>query len=424
MSRNFSLDSITQTIFGGSRNNNLQYENRVIVTSNTTFVVPPNTKAIKFSAVGGGQAGAGTTAGPGGGYFEKSFYSPFTGLTTSFQLTVGSAGGNTVLADSAGTTIATAYGATAIDGSNPVGVGGTSSGGDFNANGSPGGTSPGVGGASGGIYGPGIYDSTYAGRWAYFKESLINDNLKNFILTNFYSNGGGVFSGITSDNVVIGGVNIPYLSTSPPSTTFAYPGGLFSSGQNGRDGVINEAGISGGAGGFGSPGGNGGSSTTTGPSLTGQPGGAGGPGGFGGDGGNGGNGAPGGAVPFGRNGGFGGIGGPGGFGGNGGNGGSAGVPAAPAAAVTSSIGGPGGFGGHGGIGGGNAVPTAAGGTGGPGGFGGGGGIGGPGAVTGGDGGPGGFGGGGGSSPNATAGQGGPGAFIIEWTTNSPNKTGV
>lgn len=155
----------------------LEFENSVTFTSTTTFVVPPTTKAVKFIGVGGGQAGTASTGGPGGGYFEKTFYAPFTGITTSFILTVGSAGGNTTLAYSNGTVIATAYGAVAISGTNPVGVGGTAGGGDVNSNGSPGGTSPGVGGASGGPFGNGVYNSTYAGRWVYYNESFNNENI-------------------------------------------------------------------------------------------------------------------------------------------------------------------------------------------------------------------------------------------------------
>lgn len=391
MSRNFSLDSVSQTIFSGFRNSNLQYENRIIISANTTFVVPPNTKAIKFSAVGGGRAGVGTTGGPGGGYFEKTFYAPFTGLTTSFQLTVGAVGGNTILANSAGTTIATAFGATAIGAGFPVGVGGTASGGDLNANGSPGGTSPGVGGASGGCFGDAQYNSTFAGRWVYLAESFTNDNVKNFMLTNYYINAGnpGFFANLPTVSPPATNYVGFAAVVNGPSFVFGSPGGLFG------------AAGAGGAGGFGAPGG------PLNP-LSFVPGA--GPGGLGGSGG-----VAGGPT--------GGIGGPGGFG----------APGGPASA--DGGGGPGGFGGSGGSGG-SPSPFFPNG-GGPGGFGGGGGFGrSPGGLPGNGfpGGPGGFGGGGGAGSIAgpppaflgpgTAGSGGPGAFIIEWTTTLPNKTGV
>ena len=388
MSRNFSLDSITQSVFSNSRNKNLQYENRIIISASTTFVVPPNTKAIKFSAVGGGRAGVGSTGGPGGGYFEKSFYAPFTGLTTSFQLTVGAVGGNTVLANSTGTTIATAFGATAIGTGFPIGVGGTASGGDLNANGSPGGQSTptaGVGGASGGCFGDGQYNSTFAGRWVYLKESFTNDNVKNFLLTNYYANGGSTVAGFTATPVAgfFGVVN----GSSPIGGS---PGGLFGDGATGATSPVTPT--SGGVGGYG---GNGGSGSTSSPGGSGGIGGAGGdggttPSGTGGPGGAGGFGAPGGNGAFGPV--NGGNGGAGGFGGAGGNGGPAGTNA--------GSGGTGGFGGGGGIAG---APNGSGGTGG-------------------------FGGGGGSSqpgqPPARVGAGGAGAFIVEWTTSLPNKTGV
>lgn len=343
MSRNFSLDSISQSIFSGFRNNELEFENRIIISANTTFEVPAGTKAIKFSAVGGGRPGTALTGGPGGGYFEKTFYAPFTGLTTSFQLTCGAAGGNTVLANSAGTTIATAFGATAIDAANPVGVGGTSSGGDVNYNGSPGGTSPGVGGASGGKFGSGVYNSTYAGRWVYLAESFTNDNVKNFLLTSYFASGGAGTAGGSAGNVT--------NDQGPaPTATVGFNGGLFGPGGSGGSGspVANPG--YGGAGGFGADGGVGF---------------RGGPGGLGGSGG------PGGFVG----------GGPGGFGAPGGFSGS----------PTIGGGGPGGFGGAGGPG--NA-PAG----GGPGGFGGGGGPGSP------AGGAGGFGGGGGK-PSGAGGAG-------------------
>jgi len=381
MSRNFSLDSITQSVFSSSRNNNLQFENRIIISANTTFVVPPNTKAIKFSAVGGGRPGVAFTGGPGGGYFEKSFYAPFTGLTTSFQLTVGAVGGNTVLANSTGTTIATAFGATAIGVGATVGVGGTASGGDLNANGSPGGTSPGVGGASGGCFGDSVYNSTYAGRWVYLAESFTNDNVKNFLLASYYANGGSTVSGISVSPVGYFGV------VNGSSTAGGSPGGLFSDGATG-----------------------------TGTPAPGPP--IGGSGGYGGNGGTGASGSTGGSGGIGGRGGDGGGSGTGGRGGFGAPGGSGGFP--------SGTGGSGGFGGAGGAGGPNG--GGPGGSAGSGGFGGGGGQGGFGIPTGGPGGSGGFGGGGGGSgpgPVAgTAGNGGAGAFIVEWTTSLPNKIGV
>ena len=224
---------------------NLQFENRVIVTSNTTFVVPANTKALKFTAVGGGGAGAAQTGGAGGGYFEKSFYAPFTGLTTSFQLTIGAAGGNTVLANSAGTTIATAYGATAIGAGATVGVGGTATGGDINSQGSPGGTSPGVGGASGCMFGAGQYNSTYAGRWLYFKESLVNTNILNYLLVrgNFNNIGVSGTSGATGSPGGFGGNGGP--SSGPAST-----GGAGGFGGNGGSSTGPAGGL-GGSSGFG-----------------------------------------------------------------------------------------------------------------------------------------------------------------------------
>jgi hypothetical protein len=169
----------------------LEFENSVTFTTTTTFVVPPTATAVKFIGVGGGQAGTASTGGPGGGYFEKTFYAPFTGITTSFILTVGAAGGNSTLAYSNGTVIATAYGAGAISGTNPVGVGGTSGGGDVNSNGSPGGTSPGVGGAAGGPFGDGVYNATYAGRWVHYNESFNNQNMVIYKLLESHANGTG-----------------------------------------------------------------------------------------------------------------------------------------------------------------------------------------------------------------------------------------
>lgn len=389
---------------------NPQFENQVLITSNTTFVVPPGTKAIKFTAVGGGQAGVGSTGGPGGGYFEKTYQEPFTGLTTSFQLTIGAAGGNTVLADSAGTTIATAYGATAISASNPVGVGGTASGGDVNSNGSPGGTSPGVGGASGGKFGDGVYDATYAGRWVYFRESLINDNIKNLVSSSYYINTGNSYpigfnsSGALTAGAAGGGIYNP--------NTVAGSGGLLANGGPGPVGGPGGWGGDGGPGGKGGDGGFGGVGASS--PGTNQPAGN---GGFGGNGGNGGPGQ-GGPAPNGPGlaGGNGGAGGFGSFGGNGGNGGRGGpVPGAPA--VRYGPGGVGGAGGPGGFGGGGGV-SGRGGPGGP-----------EGAIPLGDGGPGGnggFGGGGGASNLGTptadvyfnGGAGGAGAIIVEWTTTA------
>ena len=371
---------------------NPQFENQVIITSSTTFVVPPETKAIKFTAVGGGQAGTASTGGPGGGYFEKTYQEPFTGLTTSFQLTIGAAGGNTVLADSAGTTIATAFGATAISAPNPVGVGGTASGGDVNHNGSPGGTSPGVGGASGGKFGDGIYDATYAGRWVYFQESLINDTVKNLFLGSYYANGGVSFAGYSAPGSdLFGTVN----RKSSPITGTGAIGGLF--GDGGDSVVPSPSGA--GLGGFGGNGGNGGSGIPGSPTAN-QNGSPGGSGGFGGNGGNGGNG-----FPPGRPGGNGGT---GGFGGNGGNGGDGAAINGPG-----GDGGAGGFGGFGGTGGTSPGPGTNGGDGGAGGFGGGGGVS---APIGGVGGTGGYGGGGGKG--VTGGSGGAGAIIVEWTTTA------
>ncbi len=172
-------------------NNVLVYENSITITSTSTFVVPPGTNAVKFTVVGGGQAGVGTTGGAGGGYFEKTFYAPFTGITTSFILTVGAAGGNSTLAYSNSVVIATAYGATAIGAGATVGIGGTSEGGDINTKGSPGGTTPGVGGASGGPFGDSVYNSTYAGRWLYFNESFTNDNVLIYELINAHIAGAG-----------------------------------------------------------------------------------------------------------------------------------------------------------------------------------------------------------------------------------------
>ena len=360
MSRITNTQDILNTV-SQSRSNGLNFENRLQITETTTFVVPRNAKAVKFSVVGGGQPGSGLTAGPGAGYFEKTVYAPFVGLTTSFVLTVAAAGGNSTLGNSAGTVLATAFGASAIGAGSSIGIGGTASGGDINSNGSPGGTSPGVGGASGSPFGAGQYNPTYAGRWLYFKESFLNDNVKIFLSTN------AVAAGATN-------VSIPSVGY-------------------GGSGI--------------------GGSLTLG----------GGPGGIAGDGGFGGGGNPS-SPPI-----IGGPGGPGGFGGAGGAGGPGASPISPyGTGGAGGSGGAGGFGGAGGTGGRGGSPGGSGGAGGPGGFGGGGGIGGlnsPGSTRG-PGGSGGFGGGGGSSNPSpfNGGGGGPGAFIVEWTTQVPNKIGV
>lgn len=408
---------------------NVYYENRIQVTANTTFVVPPNTKAVKFTAVGGGQNGTLDISGAGAGYFEKTFYGPFAGLTTSFQLTIAATGGNTILADSAGNTIATAYGPNA-------GVGGTASGGDINSNGSPGGTSPGCGGASGGPFGNSVYNPTYAGRWVYFKESLVNQNIINQIETRYNIETGNTFPiafqpsanpGTVSSTLTFGGGI--YKQVSPFLSADKAYAGLLTNGSAGRTaiGPSGTPSLPGLPGGWGGDGGTGGNSTPTPYGLPGSPGGN---GGFGGNGGAGGN--------------AGGSGGAGGFGGNGGDGG-AGMPP-PSPSFAGSPGGAGGFGARGGDGG-PSVPGPSGGGGGPGGsggaggFGGGGGAGRPGGYGyngggGGYGGPGGFGGGGGMggyagppggatpSPNGAGGAGGAGAMIIEWTTKEPSKVGA
>jgi hypothetical protein len=292
MSRNYDTASIIANTFSQFRNNGLNFENRIQITSTTTFVVPPNTKAIKFTAVGGGQAGTAapsptpSTGGPGGGYFEKTFYGPFVGLTTSFVLTVGAAGGNSTLGNSSGTVLATAYGATAISGPNPVGVGGTATGGDINSNGSPGGTSPGVGGASGGPFGPSAYNATYAGRFVYLAEFFTNDNVKNFLITNASAAGGSNISGNSS----VGSVGSAATSGTGGAGGAGSDGGLFTPGGTGGAGAPASGnggpGGPGGAGGFGAPGGPGGRGGPGAP--TGGPGGAGGAGGFGAPGGAGG----------------------------------------------------------------------------------------------------------------------------------------
>jgi len=215
----------------------LEFENSVTFTATTTFVIPPTTKAVKFIGVGGGQAGTASTGGPGGGYFEKTFYAPFTGITTSFILTVGAAGGNSTLAYSNGTVIATAYGATAIGTGATVGIGGTAEGGDINTKGSPGGTSPGVGGASGGPFGDSVYNATYAGRWVYYNESFNNQNIVIYKLLESHANGrGNVFDQSILNNFDATGIG----------TVGGFGGGGLAGGVG-----------AGGSGGFGGGGGNG-----------------------------------------------------------------------------------------------------------------------------------------------------------------------
>ena len=427
MSRNLEPSKLLNTA-GFSRYAPLQldFESQILITSNTTFVVPPNAKAVKFTAVGGGQAGVGTTSGAGAGYFEKTFYAPFTGLTTSFQLTIGAAnGGNTILRDSAGTTIATAFGATAIGAGATVGVGGTASGGDINSQGSPGGITPGVGGAAGGPLGNSVYDSTYAGRWIYFRESIVNDNVRNYLVNTLEASRGSRVTSVGFNS--LGVITAQYGALISPSGPGATVSGLFANGT------------AGGAGGFG---GNGGAGPY--PSGNGGPGGYGGnggpgtsPSGRGGDGGYGGSGGAGAGNPYGpnRNGGSGGSGGYGANGGQGGSGGGGSYSPFPGSSITAGPGGPGGpggfgaGGGRGGAGGSGLAgpyapnPTAAparpggpGGSGGSGGFGGGGGASGAGGLAG--------------SPPSTAGSNGPvgnggaGAVYIEWTTKEPSKLGV
>ena len=419
MSRNFELPKISSTEdFSRYAPLRLDFESQILITSNTTFVVPPGTKAVKFTAVGGGQAGVGTTSGAGAGYFEKTFYGPFTGLTTSFQLTIGAAnGGNTILRDSAGTTIATAFGATAIGTGATVGVGGTASGGDINSQGSPGGINLGVGGASGGALGNSVYDATYAGRWIYFRESIVNDNVRNYFVNNIEVTTGSRVKGVGINTGGTVAFSFGSFLSTPQSAAPGVASGLFAEGGAAASPPF--GGGNGGAGGFGGTGGSGGFSPTTG--------GAGGPGGYGG------NGGPGGSGPS-----SGGAGGAGGYGGNGGPGGS-----------SAGTGGPGGYAGSGGNGsvgrgpslgpfnpstGYSPTPAIPGGNGGAGGFGGGGGGGATGphpGTNGGNGGPGGFGGGGGSTAPGTApgvigtpGNGGPGAMYIEWTMKEPNKLGA
>lgn len=451
MSRNLEPSKLLNTV-GFSRYSPLQldFEHQILITSNTTFVVPPNAKAVKFTAVGGGQAGVGTTGGPGAGYFEKTFYPPFTGLATSFQLTIGAAnGGNTILRDSAGNTIATAFGATAIGPANPVGVGGTASGGDINTQGSPGGITPGVGGASGGVFGDSVYNPTYAGRWIYFRESIVNDNVRNYFINNIELTRGTRVATIGVNS--LGAVTAQYGALINPSGPGANVAGIFANGTNpgGLGGFGGNGGIGAGPGGYG---GNGGAAP--------YPGGAGGAGGYGGSG------APG-RTPYstsapGQPGGAGGFAGAGGAASNG-RGGPSGVPYPPgfyagASGGPGGTGGPTGFGGGGGAGGdggpgGNGGPRTSGPLGPLGGSGGNGGNGGPG-------GPGGFGGGGGRGGNlgnrglggpggplppffpyqgptsgapgtpgsfgvvGTPGNGGAGAVYIEWTMKEPSKLGV
>ena len=445
MSRNTDLSTQTFHITNTDDILSVEYENRVILTASETFVPPAAATAIRFTAVGGGGAGIGTTGGAGAGLFQKTFYAPWVGVTTSFVLTVGAVEGDTTLADSAGTSLAKAFGATAISDTNPVGVGGTSCGGDLNTSGSPGGI--GVGGASGGIIADSVYDDTYAGRWKYFQESITNQNLKNYIISNFYISGGTeaiVATGNTVRSQVIDG-----------TATSSVPAGLFS---NGFDACslqcstiftnVPGKGGKGGYGGNGGKGSNGQCSTTPAPASFACAG-IGGDGGYGGDGGTGGcfnrrcsNGP---TIAY--------IGCPGGAGGYGGNGGRGGDGFGQVAGgySCSGCGGAGGFGGHGGCGG-CAGPglcacmcCVTAGAGGAGGFGGGGGRGGNATFTmctpgnglaccngtqgmGGCGGTGGYGGGGGGMGcsycpahtndciSARSGAGGAGAIIVEWTT--------
>jgi hypothetical protein len=448
MSRNTDLSTQTFHITNADDILSVEYENRVVLTASETFVPPAAATAIRFTAVGGGGAGIGTTGGAGAGLFQKTFYAPWVGVTTSFVLTIGAAEGDTTLADSAGTSLAKAFGATGISDTNPVGVGGTSCGGDLNTSGSPGGI--GVGGASGGLIADSVYDDTYAGRWRYFQESITNENLKNYIISNFYISGGsensigiGTAACYTVLNQVIDG-----------TATSSLPAGLFS---NGFDSCSLPCSVSftnaPGVGGKGGYGGNGGSGSRGQCALVGNPvtcgqAGSGGDGGYGGNGGNGGCfqrrccngptiafiGCPGGAGGYGGNGGRGGdgagciaggyscsgAGGAGGFGGHGGCGGCAGIqPCACRCCVTAAAGGAGGFGGGGGRGG-NATFTMC--------------NPGPGVCCsgtqgmGGCGGAGGYGGGGGGMGcsfcpaytcdciSARSGAGGAGAIIVEWTT--------
>lgn len=451
MSRNFSIGSNFLNFFNQERAGALEFENSLLVESSRTFVVPAGAKVIKFTAVGGGQAGAGITGGPGAGYFEKTFYAPFTGITTSFILTVGAAnGGNTILKYADNTTIATAYGASAISDSNPVGVGGTAEGGDYNANGSPGGTNPGVGGASGSFMGPATYDPISAGHWPGFNESLTGYALNFYrYFKSQYSNSSGVGTYIDYRQPSIfsavgpAGVGTGAGGSTGPTGEFIGKSGNGGPGGTGPSGSVGgQSGAAGGNGGIlnangilaslkyrsgnGGAGGNGGGGSSPNPSPT-QPPRAGGNGGRGGDAG----------VITNLFGSFGGAGGSSGNGGAGGNGGP-GYIYAPGGSGDGGAGGrgydggPGGFGGGGGRGG-NAgpggaagnypgrtgAPAGVAGNGGTGGYGGGGGAYGLGAE-----------GGNGSSPPpqppgspsspGVVGQGGPGAFIVEWTTIAKN----
>jgi len=428
MSRNADLSTQTFNIKNATDVLTLEFENRVVLTGSETFVPPAAATAVRFTAVGGGSAGIGTTAGAGAGLFQKTFYAPWTGDYASFQLTVGAVEGDTILANNSGTSLARAFGATAISGTNPIGVGGTSCGGDLNTSGSPGGTSPGVGGASGGLIADSTYDSTYAGRWKYFQESITNESVKNYIIGNFYISGG------TETAVAIGTIGDYTIVTQEidGQATGGMPAGLFSNGYDActLPGCNTFTGADG-KGGKGGYGGNGGCGAIGRSNTVPQPGcfycaGSGGDGGYGGDGGTGGyyqcycpSGA---ALAL--------LGCPGGAGGYGGNGG-AGSPGCGCYFVpsTGGCGGTGGFGGHGGRGGHAATHACgtlyiAGGNGGTGGFGGGGGQGGCSACAYGCGGAGGYGGGGGAMNPATnypgcgdrSGPGGTGAIIVEWTT--------
>jgi len=428
MSRNTDLSTQTFNTKNANEVLTLEFENRIILTSSQTFVPPTAATAVRFTAVGGGGDALIYVGGAGAGLFQKTFYAPWVGLTTSFQLTVAAAGGDTTLADSAGTSIAKAFGATAIDGSNPVGVGGTSCGGELNTSGSPGGSSPGVGGASGGLIADSTYDSEYAGRWKYFQESIRNDNLKDYIIGNFYLSGGSVsIAGLGTNTVVAQQID--------GKASGGIPAGLFSDGYDACTYTLSTT-YTGtcGKGGDGGYGGNGGTGAAGRSASCPQPGplycysgGPGGDGGYGGDGGCGGSFITYCALSGGQLATSGCPGGAGGYGGNGGNGrpgsGCAFVPACGGAGGTGGFGGRGGNGGNGSCHG-CGYAYVSGGTGGTGGFGGGGGVGGFSCCCRGCGGVGGYGGGGGAlNPTTTNtgctaryGVGGAGAVIVEWTT--------
>jgi len=436
MSRNTDLSAASIVVKSNENITSLDFEHRILITSNTTFVPPAAATAIRFTAVGGGGNGSGYTSGAGAGLFQKTIYGPWTGTNTNFQLTIGAAEGITTLANCAGTSIAKAFGATAISGPNPVGVGGTSCGGDLNTSGSPGGQATcmctghlgGVGGASGGLIADSIYDETYAGRWAYFKESISNENVKNYVLNSFYLSGGtatAIGLGTAGDYIVLSQV----IDGIQPSSA-SLPAGLFTSGAPGTasNNGCNRHGVPGGYGGDGGYGAQGIQQCTGNPTTCTV-------GGNGGNGGYGGNGGCGGRYQVNQPYAFyiqGCRGGDGGYAGSGGTGGlgCCGCLSCGEKSSISGLGGCGGFGGAGGQGGSNCNPacTNKAGCGGVGGFGGGGGAGGSGFVGNGNGGNGGYGGGGGAvgysvcctawvnCTNISAGSGGTGAVIVEWTT--------